>query len=148
MAATEPVGVGEDDHSRYRSVTDEDTYTFIEDLKNSNTKRKTISDCKIFTNWLKSENEIRNLEDIPAADLDNYLARFFLAVRNQKQEEYEPDSIKLIQASINRYLTEKCNINIFKDREFTHSRDVLMAKRKQLKSKGMGNKKGKLTLSV
>lgn len=82
MAATEPVGVGEDDHSRYCSVTDEDTYTFIEDLKNSNTKRKTISDCKIFSNWLKSENEIRNLEDIPAADLDNYLARFFLAVRN------------------------------------------------------------------
>ena len=66
MAATEPVGVGEDNHSRHRSVTDKDTYTFIEDLKNSSTKRKTISDCKIFTNWLKSENEIRNLEDILA----------------------------------------------------------------------------------
>lgn len=115
MAATEPIGVGEDDRSRYHSITDEDTYTFIEDLKNSNTKRKTISDCKIFTNWLKSENEIRNLEVIPAADLDNYLARFFLAVRNQKQEESEPDSIKSIQASINKYITEKCNISILKD---------------------------------
>lgn len=77
MAATEPVGVGEDDHSRYRSVTDENIYTFIEDLRNSNTKRKTIDDCKIFMNWIESENEIRNLEDIPAADLDNYLAMIF-----------------------------------------------------------------------
>lgn len=77
MAATELIGVGEDDHSRYRSVTDENIYTFIEDLKNSNTKRKIINDCKIFMNWIESENEIRNLEDIPAADLDNYLAMIF-----------------------------------------------------------------------
>ena len=87
MAATEPVGVGEDDHSRYRSLTDKDTYTFIEDLKNSNTKRKTISNCKIFTNWLKSENEIRNFEDILACPGFDSVTDFFSICHNLRDEE-------------------------------------------------------------
>ncbi|CAG2188645.1 unnamed protein product [Mytilus edulis] len=44
-------------------------------------------------------------------------------------------------SSINRHLTEKhCNINLIKDKEFKHSRDVLMSKRKLLRQNGKGNK--------
>jgi hypothetical protein len=35
---------------------------------------------------------------------------------------------------------EKTKTNIMLDREFTHSRDVLSAKRKDLKGKGYGNR--------
>jgi hypothetical protein len=35
----------------------------------------------------------------------------------------------------------KTKTNIMLDREFTHSRDVLSAKRKDLKGKGYGNRK-------
>ncbi|CAG2204425.1 unnamed protein product [Mytilus edulis] len=38
---------------------------------------------------------------------------------------------------------EKSGINILKDKEFHHSREVLSAKRKHLKSQGLGNKKMK-----
>ena len=83
------------------------------------------------------------MESIPVAELNQYLARLFLSVRSQKNEEYEPDSLKSIQSSISRYLMEKNGTNILQDKEFHHSREVLAAKRKHLKSQGLGNKKRK-----
>ncbi|VDH96491.1 Hypothetical predicted protein, partial [Mytilus galloprovincialis] len=62
-------------------------------------------------------------------------------VRTKDRKEYEPDSLKCIQSSIHIYLNEKSNISILKDKEFAHSRNVLGAKRKALKGKGLGNKK-------
>jgi hypothetical protein len=83
------------------------------------------------------------LEEIEPAQLDQYIARLFLSVQNRKGEEYEPDTLKCIQSSINRYLGDKTKINIINDIEFKHSRDVLSAKRQQLKGKGPGNRKRK-----
>ena len=36
-----------------------------------------------------------------------YLARFFLTVRKQDKEEYEPDTLKSFQSRFQRYLAEK-----------------------------------------
>ena len=76
-------------------------------------------------------------------ELNMLLARFYLSVPTKLNQEYEPDSLKIIQSSISRYLNEKRNINILKDKEFQHSRDVIDAKRKELKGKGLGNKKNR-----
>ena len=116
---------------------------FIDSMKNSNTTKKTKCDVKLFTNWFQAENELRCLEEIEPAQLDQYIARLFLSVQNRKGEEYEPDTLKCIQSSINRYLGDKTKINIINDIEFKHSRDVLSAKRQQLKGKGPGNRKRK-----
>ena len=58
--------------------------------------------------------------------------------------EYEPDTLTGIQNSIDRHLKKlKSKVDIKKDEQFTHSRKVLEAKRKQLKSQGKGNKKNR-----
>ena len=77
------------------------------------------------------------------SELNMLLARFYLSVRTKWNQEYEPDSLKIIQSSISRYLNEKRNINILKDKEFQHSRDVIDGKRKELTGKGLGNKKNR-----
>lgn len=133
----------EADDERFITVSNDDTSNFIEEMKNDNTKRKTKSDIKLLTEWLKENNELRAIEDISVPELNQYLARFYLSVRSRKNEEYEPDSLKSIQSSNNRHLMEKSGINILKDKEFHHSREVLSAKRKHLKSQGLGNKKMK-----
>lgn len=126
---------------RFAAVDAAETSKFVESMKNVNTKRKTTSDMKILNEWLAKQNELRKIEDIPVTEVDQILARFFLSVRSQKNEEYEPDTIKSIQTSISRYLLEKKGVNILKDKEFQHSRDVVASKRKQLKSYGLGNKR-------
>jgi hypothetical protein len=91
-------------------------------------KRDMNNDVGIFKQWLSSVGELQNRGDIEVSELNMLLARFYLSVRTKLNQEYEPDSLKIIQSSISRYLNEKRNINILKDKEFQHSRDVIDAK--------------------
>ncbi|XP_021371134.1 uncharacterized protein LOC110461792 [Mizuhopecten yessoensis] len=87
-----------------------DTEAFVENMRNKNTARETQSDIKIFTDYLMSQNKWRSPESI--------------------------DSVH-----INRYLQEKhYDVNILTDIKFKHSRDVLSAKMKNLKTQGKGNR--------
>ncbi|CAG2184985.1 unnamed protein product [Mytilus edulis] len=119
-------------------------------MKNANTIRKTKSDISLFQTWLlATQNEERPFSTIENEKLDQYLASFFISVRNKKGEEYEPDTLKSIQSSINRHLNEnsETDVNILTDKDFQHSRDVLSAKKKDLKSKGFGTEKERQMLS-
>ncbi|CAC5413764.1 unnamed protein product [Mytilus coruscus] len=79
---------------------------------------------------------------IPPQEIDLLLARFFMTAKKCDGSDYEPDTLKSIQGSINRYLREKhCNIDLIKDKEFKHSRDVLVSKRKLLRQSGKEKKK-------
>jgi len=117
------------------------TDEFIDRLKNNNTSRKTNSDVNKLKLWLAGQNEEGEIHEIPPQELDLYLARFFMTTQRCDGGNYEPDTLKSIQGSINRYLSEKhCNVDLIKDKEFKHSRDVLMSKRKLLRQSGKGNK--------
>ena len=108
--------IEEHDSTRYREVTEAETFNFVESMKNANTKAKTMSDLKKFNEWLLSVGEERSIETITPEDLDLYMARFFLCIRKKNDKEYEPDSLKSYQSSLHRYHTEKkYNGNILTD---------------------------------
>ena len=115
--------------TRFLQVSNDDTNQCIHEMKNNNTKKKTKGYLKILSEWLHGNNELRMVEDIPAVELNPYLARSFLSARSQKYKEYEPESFKLIQSSVSRYSMEKNGTNILQ--ELHHCREVLAAKRKQ-----------------
>ncbi|XP_071168237.1 uncharacterized protein KIAA1958-like [Mytilus edulis] len=88
-----------------------------------------------------SVGEMRDSVEIPAKDLDSLLSRFFLGVLKKNGDEYEPDSLSSMFNSLDRHLKDsKSSISIKKDPEFNHTRRVLEAKRKALKSLGKGSK--------
>jgi hypothetical protein len=117
------------------------TEKFVMSMRNSNTVRKTSTDVNKVAAWLQSKNERRDICDIPSAELNTYLAQFFMTATKQNGEQYEPDTLKSIQCSINRFLAEKgSTVNIVEDAAFKHSRDVLQSKRKLLRQQGKGNK--------
>ena len=85
-----------------------DTEAFIQSMRNPNTVRKTNSDIKKFTEFLRStQNEMRTPEEITVSELHNYLARFFMVAKKNDGTEYESDTLKQFQCSVNRYLAEK-----------------------------------------
>ncbi|VDH93355.1 Hypothetical predicted protein [Mytilus galloprovincialis] len=130
---------------RYKAVTISDTEQFILANRNANTRTKTKSDLKMFYEWVLSNGEMRMVEDVPFPELDGLLARFYLGVRRRDGEEYEPDTLSGVQNSIDRHLKDlKINVDIKKHEAFSHSRRVLEAKRKDLKSQGKGNKKNRV----
>ena len=122
--------IEEQNNSRFRGVSDSETYKFVESMKYQNTQMKTNSDLKKIHSLLESVGEQRKVESIPSKELDLYLPRFFLSVKKKNDKEYKPDTLKAYQASPHRYLAHKqYRGNILKDDVFEHSRTALMSKK-------------------
>ena len=58
-------------------MTDKDIDSFSEEQENENTKRKTFYDIKVFLEFLYSENEARNIHEIPPKELKDIGNKFF-----------------------------------------------------------------------
>ena len=48
---------------------------------------------------------------IPKADLDLILQRFYAKLVNRNGEKYEPESLKVMLASLNRHIQENCGVS-------------------------------------
>lgn len=64
-----------------KPLNDEDIENFVDQQKNTNTKRKTDSDLRKWYQWSEEHGETRELKDIPPAELDRLLSHFFVTVR-------------------------------------------------------------------
>ena len=111
---------------------------------NANTAKSTKNWVSKFSKWA-IENQVHpELEEIPESELDGVLQRFFAQIRKNDGENYEPESLKVMQASLDRYLRDKgCTYSILKDSNFTTSRKVLNSKAIDLQQQGMGKRKRK-----
>ena len=65
---------------RFVSVTSKDCDDFLLANVNKNTKYKTNSDINLFYMWARENSELRQIQDIPPADLDSLLARMYLGM--------------------------------------------------------------------
>jgi hypothetical protein len=140
------------DVTRFVACSNDATLQLVEQQQNANTRRMTDSHLRLIKSYLASKNDVRELEDIPPAELDLYLAQFFLGVRksaapgadvdlNDSSRQYEPSTLAAMHSSFHRYLAGKqYPANLKEDSCFKHSRDVLGAKMKELKKLGKGNK--------
>ena len=127
--------------SRFKDL-DVSVEDFISEQENESTKKKTLQNVAVLQQFLASKNEERKLEEIPPEELNEYLSEFIITVRTKdKQEEYEPSSLRGFIASFERYLKKKnYGHSIIKDLQFEKTRKALSSKQKDLKRKGKGNK--------
>lgn len=136
-------GVG----SRFLQVSGQEKSEFVKNNRNKNTARKTEGNVKILYNWLTevcTEATCRKLYEIPPPELNMYIAIIFVSVRRTDGSEYEPETLGGYLGSFSRHLRENgYQKNIVESHLFSHAREVLMSKRKQLKSQGKGNRKRK-----
>ena len=99
-----------------------------------------MSDLKLFNEFLNSEEEERNIENIPASE-QQLAKKFVLGVRKKNGEEYEPSSLRGFLQSVDRHLRKKeCTFSLLNDKEFCEVQDILRKKQEQLKDIGKRNK--------
>lgn len=91
-----------------------DSHQFVEMNKNTNTKRKTSGDVRLFKKFISELNGIAyeneddlSLIDFTPAALDNFLARFFMVLTKADGGEYEPDTLTSIHGSVFRHLRDQ-----------------------------------------
>jgi hypothetical protein len=76
--------------------------------------------------------------------LDKLLSKFYAEVKKRDGTDYEPDSLRIMQSAIERYLKENgYKTSILRDREFRNSQEVLNAKAINLRREGMGKRPNK-----
>ena len=84
------------------------------------------------------------MENYEPAELNILLEHFYAEVNNKKCEDYGPESLKVMMASLDRHLKNKgCTLSIVRDREFSSSKEVLEDKAKQLRLAGRGKRPNK-----
>ena len=82
------------DNSRFQQTDDIDVQNFVLQHENVNTKRKTESHIKLLHDYLQSCGEVRECHEIPPSELDKYLSRFLLSVRQRDGKDYEPTTLR------------------------------------------------------
>lgn len=109
---------------------------FVSQMYNENTVKKTKSCLRKLTGFFMSKGESRPLEHIPSDELDSLLCSFFKEARKLDGDEFEPMSLGAFQCALDRYLRQhKYPCDILSDHKFALSRGVLIARKKELRSK-------------
>ena len=113
------------------------TETTVEELKNysknENTAKSTGFWPSVWNNWCVDKEITDEIENYEPAELNTLLEHFYDEVNNTKGEDYEPESLKVMMASLDRHLKNKgYTLSIVCDREFSSSKEVLEDKAKQL----------------
>ena len=110
---------------------------FIAEQENKATLQNTKRDVKLLQTLLRTRNELRKVEEIPAVEFE-YICEFIISVRTK---DYEPFSLRSLLASFERHLKENSySASIMNDLVFEKARKVLLSKQKELKKKGKGNR--------
>ena len=110
-----------------------------ENAENTNTKKSTKTWLTVWTTWAEEKGYSPDIVSYEAKELDEKLQKFFAEVRKKDGSDYEPDSLRVMLASLDRHLKEAgSNISIAKDREFVDSRKVLEGKARYLREQGYG----------
>ena len=95
----------------------------------------------MWRSWAEERGINPNLEENSAEILNSILQQFYAEVRNKRGESYEPESLKGMMASLDRYLRERnYSHSIIKDRQFQQSKKVLEGQAKLLRQEGKGKR--------
>ena len=127
--------------SKFKTSSHSDVQHLIELNRNSHTTQSTITWLRRFNKWaLERQMKIGDVTDIPRAELDGVLQKFYAELVKQNGQEYEPESLKVMIASLNRHIKEYCGYSILSYKDFELSRKVLNGKAIQLQQIGKGKR--------
>ena len=125
-------GTMAEDQARFPLVSDEEISEINETAASKNTARATKTWMSARAEWCKARNINVNMESYCPQALDGLLTKFYVEIRKKDGTDYEPDSLRVMQAAIDRYLRHKSYpVSIITGREFTKSQETLDAKAKQ-----------------
>lgn len=127
--------------SCFGKVDEEGTGELKELSENENTKKSIEQWKNVFVKWATERGKEKNFEAYECVDLDKTLSQFYAEVRKESGEDYEPDSLRVMQAALERHLKSKLYPkSIIKDREFLCSRKVLQGEARKLREEGRGKR--------
>ena len=99
--------LGPEDQSRFPVVPNDEIIEINESAAGKNTKRTTQTWLTAWEKWCQARNIDNTMERFTPRVLDEILTKFFVEVWKKDGTEYEPDSLRITQASLDSYLRRK-----------------------------------------
>ena len=126
---------------RFAVTTDEQLEKLKDKSLNENTKRSTNTWVNAYRSWAKEREEREDIENVSPSHLNLLLERFYAELKKKDGSDYEPESLGVMQASLDRFLKENSyEFSIARDQAFTSSRAILSGKATLLRENGKGNR--------
>ncbi|XP_028407312.1 uncharacterized protein KIAA1958-like [Dendronephthya gigantea] len=134
----------EPDTTRFPNLSEND----IEEIKNANvkinTERSTKTWLNVWSNWCSARGITQPIELFSYEQLDKHLSKFYAEVKKVNGADYETESLRVMQAAIDRYLRDKnYGESIISSKPFHQSIKTLNAKAASLRQQGMGKRPNK-----
>ena len=126
---------------RFTLATDDTIEELRNDAKNINTSKSTSFWLSVWKTWYEGKSIALEIEKHEPAELNRLLEKFYAEVKNKNGQVYEPDSLRVMIAALDRHLKDP--LSIVKDREFHSSKQVLEGKAKLLWQTGRGKRPNK-----
>ena len=129
---------------RFTLATDDTIEELRNGAKNINTSKSTSFWLSVWKTWCEGKSIALEIEKHEPAELNRLLEKFYAEVKNKNGQDYEPDSLRVMIAVLDRHLKDKqYPLSIVKDREFHSSKQVLEGKAKLLRQAGRGKRPNK-----
>ena len=82
--------------------------TTIEELKNISKNQNTVKSTSFWLNgwekWCEQKNIVNKIEENEPEKLKKLLETFYAEVKNKNGDDYEPDSLRVMIAALDRHL--------------------------------------------
>ena len=113
----------ESDKTSRFSASDKQKACYEEAAVNKNTKKSTETWLRTFLEWANEKKKPKSIESLSPEDLDEVLGDFYTELKKKDGSDYEPESLGVMQASLDRYLKNKgYTVSIIRGREFANSK--------------------------
>ena len=131
----------ESDKTSRFSVSDKQKTCYEEAAVNKNTKKPTETWLGTYLEWANEKKKPKSIENLSPEDLDEVLGDFYTELKKKDGSDYEPESLGVMQASLDRYLKNKgYKLSIIRGREFAKSNKILNGKAITLRHEGTGTR--------
>ena len=109
-----------------------------------NTTKSTVLWLNVWESWCSEKDLHIKIEETEPKQLNHLLERFYAEVKTKDGRDYEPDSLRVMIAALDRHLKDNdYKYSIIKDRQFASSKQVLEGKARQLREEGNGKRPNK-----
>ena len=120
--------------ARFPEISGEEIQKLAEKAVNKNIVKTTKTWMNVWKSWAESKGFNDDIVKYEAKELDECLSRFFAEIRKSDGSDYEPDSLRVMLAALDRHLKQNdSKISTAKDREFVENRQVLEGKASALR---------------
>ena len=127
--------------NRFPELTEDEVDSLYAKASCNNTNRTTKTWLNTYISWAKLRSQRQDIENLSPRELNSVLGQFYAELKKINGEDYQPESLAVMQASLDRHLKEKgYTLSIVRDPQFHSSNKILRGKATKLREEGKGSR--------